>query len=225
MTAPPRWAAVATAVSALAVGLPAAAEAATLPSLPTTPVLPASGTTAGSPSSGTTPGVPGVSTCSVSPSSTTTPSTPPPTNSVVPCIEAAGNVYIFYVITVTTTTTITPISAPIITANGAITWITGLPAGTGVGGGPGSTGSVQSAGTAFSGWTKCTAKSNSTVTRSFKVSCPKLPAGPKSGRRLKVMCEVPATATVHARRFEVTKKIRQRARKRPHHYVVYCRSA
>jgi hypothetical protein len=132
MTAPQRWAAVATAISVLAVALPTAAQADTSPTT-TTPAVPpvaicstpapSPGTSDGSSSAGTSSS--GDSSSSGSSSTTTPPSTDQTTVEPVPCVGASGNVYIFYVITTTTTTT--PINAPIIAANGPITWVSGNP--------------------------------------------------------------------------------------------------
>jgi hypothetical protein len=113
MTARSRWPAVATAIVTLAIALPTAAEADTSPPAATPPQIPPV-SLCSAPTPGTSPGSPGT------PSGTTPTSIQP-----VPCIDASGNVYIVYVITTTTTTT--PINAPIITANGPITWIPGSP--------------------------------------------------------------------------------------------------
>jgi hypothetical protein len=157
MTARPRRAALASAIGALLIGLPTAAQAETSP----TEASPTTGTTPGVPGFPGIPGfncaapTPGNSTSTTVTTGTTTPASSPSTSPALngtpsfpvgttptaggiaspplPCIDAAGNVYIFYVITVTntTTTTTTPITAPILAANGSLSVNGDLPGGFG----------------------------------------------------------------------------------------------
>jgi hypothetical protein len=160
MTPRSRWAALASAIGALLIGLPTAAQGdpspteappttGTTPGVPGFPGIP--GFNCAAPTSGnststtlttgtTTPSTSGTtlpaSIPSTSPALNGTPSFPVGTTPTaggiasppLPCIDAAGNVYIFYVITVTntTTTTTTPITAPILAANGSLS-VTGDP--------------------------------------------------------------------------------------------------
>jgi hypothetical protein len=121
MTAPRKWAAVAITIGASMAALPAAAEADTSPPAPTPPGV----AVCGSPATGTSPGTTPPTTDDSSGTTPPAPATGDLTAVPIPCIDAAGNVYVIYVITTTTTTT--PISAPILNANGSITWIPGSP--------------------------------------------------------------------------------------------------
>ena len=219
MTARPRWAAIATTIGALLTALPAAAEADT-----STPGTPATGTPGAATCGTTIPGtiVPAPPGTTVPPPPSTTPTsgassgTPAPTGSgttpTVTCIVAGGNVYIFYQIVVTTT--IAPISAPILNANGSITWV---PAPTN--GAAKSTGQPHPSATSPGGWTTCTAMYKGSIGKGTMVTCPKLAAGShaKGNARIKLVCQVPRTATKAAR-----KPARHNTTR---HVVVYCKRA
>ena len=221
MTASLRRAAFATSIGLIIAGLPAAARADTSSSgVPTgTPSagVPTGITTCGSSTTGTasaptqTPGTTGADSTPTGSGSATPQATAGDVgvNPLVPCIQAGGNVYIVYVITVTTTTT--PISAPILAANGPLTWQTGIPVSTGapvavapsagspvtlnvpitvppstassVTPGAPAVGSVSASSTRrIGGWTKCTVISRSSATKRWTLSCPVVPTRPGAGR-------------------------------------------
>ena len=155
MTSPHRWAAAAATVGAVMVGLPAAGYADT-PAPVSAPIppgvtgitactvlpsnwltgIPPSSSAGTDPASGTPSTVDPTSTAEPTPPADSTPpagqgSTGLPTDTpggtaAESCVDASGNIFIFY--TITTTTTITTIDAPILTANGPVTWISGQPA-------------------------------------------------------------------------------------------------
>jgi hypothetical protein len=208
MAAHLRWAAVVTATGALIIGLQGTAEADTTSG---TGFLPGAGIKmCGVPTQGTNPTTTPFSPPNV-PTTGSTPTTTPPltTSSPVPCIDASGNVFIFYIIAVTTTNTITTVSAPVLAANGSITWANGVPiglagsgtsAGTSTGTAGASTG-TGNGGTKPGGWVRCDATSNSTVTKAFVVSCPVAPprtttTGKPGNTRFKLQCEPAPPARV-----------------------------
>jgi hypothetical protein len=220
MAAHARWAAVVTATGALMIGLQGTAEADTTSGtgfLPGTPIK-----MCGVPTQGTNPiTTPSSPPKTPTPGSTPTATPPVTTNTPLPCIDASGNVFIFYIIAVTTTNTITTVSAPVLAANGSITWANGVPiglagGGTGAGASTGSAGASTGAGAPTGtgtptgtgnggskpgGWVRCDATSNSTVTKAFVVSCPVAPprtttTGKPGNTRLKLQCEAAPPARV-----------------------------
>jgi hypothetical protein len=236
MAAHHRWAAVVTATGALMIGLQGSAEADTISG---TGFLPGTGIKmCGVPTQATNPTTTPFSptkTPTTAPASTTTP--PLTTSSPVPCIDASGNIFIFYIIAVTTTNTITTVSAPVLAANGSITWANGVPiglagGGTGAGvstgtagaptGTPGaSTGTAGAStgtgngGTKPGGWVRCVATSNSTVTKAFVVSCPVAPprtttTGKPGNTRFKLQCAPAPPARVTNPRNSTQSRMPQR---------------
>jgi hypothetical protein len=251
MAAHHRWATVATVTAALIIGLQGTAAADTVSGTGSLPypivvcgVVPTPGTTTTPTPTGTSP-TPAPT--SGTPSTTTTPTTTTTgtTDPTLPCIDATGNVFIFYIIAVTTTTTVTTVSAPILAANGAITWVTGVPivpvaaaapAGTSTAAGQGAATAGQGAATtgqgaaASSGWVQCVATSTSTVTNASTVRCPVAPPGSTSGKgKLKLMCE-PAPVAKAARvrsagqAHQLARKSTRHHKKRTSRFTVYCRS-
>jgi hypothetical protein len=257
MAAHHRWATVATVTAAFIIGIQGTAAADTVSgsgSVPATyPIVvcgvPTAGTTTGTTptTTSTTPGTPPTTSGTSPTTSTTTPTNSPTTSTGTTyppqaCIGASGNVFIFYIFAVTTTTTITTVSAPILAANGAITWVTGVPivpaasavpagtstaAATATGQGAAATGQGAAA---AGGWVQCTATSTSTVTNASTVRCPITPPGSASGKgKLKLMCEpAPVAKAAHVRvasqAHRPARKSTRGHKKRSTHYVVYCRS-
>jgi|HubBroStandDraft_6_1064221.scaffolds.fasta_scaffold30465_4 hypothetical protein len=247
MAAHRRWATVATVTAGLIIALQGTAAADTVGGTGSVPYpivvcgVPTPGTTPAttSPTPGTLPtpvpatGIPPttpptpVPTTGIPP---TIPPTPPTTtttgttNPPLPCIAATGNVFIFYIIAVTTTTTVTTVSAPILAANGSITWVSGVPIEPAPAAAP--VGTTPPA----SGWVHCMATSNSVVTKASTIRCPVAPPGSTSGKgKLKLMCEAapipkagrPSTPSEAHRPAGSSKRVH---RKRPTRFLVYCRS-
>jgi hypothetical protein len=253
MAAHHRWATVATVTAALIIGLQGTAAADTVSGTGSLPYpivvcgVPTAGKTTGTTPTTTSP-PPGTS-----PTPTPTTGTPPApptttttgtTNPSLPCIAATGNVFIFYIIAVTTTTTVTTVSAPILAANGSITWVSGVPIVPAAAAAPAGTSTAASQGVAAtgqgaaatgqgtaaaSGWVQCVATSTSTVTNASTVRCPMAPPGSTSGKgKLKLMCE-PAPVAKGAVRSasQAHRPARTPTRghkKRTTRFTVYCRS-
>jgi hypothetical protein len=154
-------------------------------------------------------------------------------------------VFIFYIIAVTTTTTVTTVSAPILAANGSITWVSGVPIVPAATAAPAGTSTAASQGvaatgqgtaaagqgtTAANGWVQCVATSTSTVTNASTVRCPIAPPGSTSGKgKLKLMCEpAPVAKAAHVRAasqaHRPARKSTRGHKKRTSRFTVYCRS-
>jgi hypothetical protein len=262
-----RWAALAAASGALAVGAQGTAQAAVVGGtgsssgsspimmcgIPTTGATPgtavspsvapgAAGSTsarpptvtpaASPPAGASTPSPPTGTSTPTSPTVSPTATPPVSTSPTVPCIGASGNVYIFYVFAVTTTTTTTNVTAPVLAANGAITWIptaptaapaapaaapaapTSVPAG----GVPAAQGSAPQTGPAL----EMIADTRLRATRG---------GGRKvSNRRVKLICE-PASAVKANRRYgsvrgsTLQRKLASFRKRHPARVVLYCWSA
>jgi hypothetical protein len=240
MAAHRRWATVATVTAALTIALQGTAAADTVGGTGSVPYpivvcgVPTPGTTMSptpgalptpAPATGIPPTIPAtpVPTTGIPPTPPTT-TTTGTTNPPLPCVAATGNVFIFYIIAVTTTTTVTTVSAPILAANGSITWVSGVPIEPAPAAAPAGTTPPAS------GWVHCMATSNSVVTKASTIRCPVAPPGSTSGKgKLKLMCE--AAPVAKAARPSTTSEAHRPARnstrvhrKRPTRFLVYCRS-
>jgi hypothetical protein len=233
MAAHRRWATVATVTAGLIIALQGTAVADTVGGTGSVPYpivvcgVPTPGTTPAttSPTPGTLPTpVPATGIPPMIPPTPPTTTTTGTTNPPLPCIAATGNVFIFYIIAVTTTTTVTTVSAPILAANGSITWVSGVPIE------PAPAAAPVGTTPAPSGWVHCVATSNSVVTKASTIRCPVAPPGSTSGKgKVKLMCEAapipkaghPSTPSEAHRPGRTSKRVH---RKRPTRFLVYCRS-